>query len=63
MCSDEKPEPTRCNPKLKSSIDSIELCKEEIEAAIFEFKLRRYFKEKHKDYWAEQELIRKTKKK
>lgn len=33
----------------------IELTHEEIEAAILEGKKRKYFREKHKDYWEEKE--------
>lgn len=33
----------------------IELTEEEIEAAIFEGKVKKYFHETHKEYWQEQE--------
>jgi hypothetical protein len=34
---------------------NIELTPEEIEEAIFEGKKKKYFREKHKPYWEEQE--------
>jgi hypothetical protein len=39
----------------RSFYDSIELTPEEIEAALFEARVKKYFREKHKAYWEEQE--------
>jgi hypothetical protein len=39
----------------RSFYESIELTEEELEEAIFQGKVKKYFKEKHKDYWNEQE--------
>lgn len=53
MCSNEKPPPTKCDPRLRNEYDHIKLCPEEIEAAILEGKKKKYFHDKHKDFWIE----------
>jgi hypothetical protein len=39
----------------RSFYESIELTEEEIREAIFEGKVKKYFREKHKQYWEEKE--------
>ncbi len=39
----------------REQIQKVELTPEELEAAIWEGKIKKYFKEKHKHYWDEQE--------
>ena len=41
-----------------SDYESIELTEEETKAAILEAKKKKYFHEKHREYWQEQERVK-----